>query len=61
MALPTNTTQTPTGIITKMIDWIMHPIFTDSDPLDWLAFATILVMGGLLWSKVVKQTLDAKI
>jgi hypothetical protein len=59
--VPTNTVQAPTGIITKMLDWVLHPRFSDSDPIDWLAFVVLFVMAGVLWSKVVKQTLDAKL
>jgi hypothetical protein len=44
-----------------MFDWINHPRFTSTDPIDWLAFAILLILAGLLWSKVVKQTLDTTI
>lgn len=54
----TMNTQRP-GLIGGMLDWIRHPRFTQSDPIDWLAFAVVLMLFGLLWSKVVKQTLDA--
>lgn len=47
------------GIITKSLDWILHPQFSDSDPVDWFAFLVLLLLGGLLWSKVVRQTLEA--
>jgi hypothetical protein len=50
-----------TGVITKMLDWVLHPQFSDSDPIDWAAFVILFVMAGVLWSKVVKQTLDAKL
>jgi hypothetical protein len=59
--MQTNTVQQPTGIVTKMLDWVLHPQFADSDPVDWAAFVVLFVMLGLLWSKVVKQTLDAAI
>jgi hypothetical protein len=49
------------GLIAGMLDWFHHPRFTDKDPIDWLAFAVLLTLAGLLWSKVVKQTLDATI
>jgi hypothetical protein len=59
--LPTNTVQQPTGLISKMFAWVFHPTFADSDPVDWAAFAVLFIMLGVLWSKVVKQTLDAAI
>ena len=59
--LPTSTVQQPTGLISKMLQWVTHPQFADSDPADWAAFVVLFVMVGILWSKVVKQTLDAAI
>lgn len=59
--LPTNTVAQPTGLISKMLAWVTHPQFADSDPADWAAFVVLFVMLGILWSKVVKQTLDAAI
>jgi hypothetical protein len=47
------------GLIGGMLDWIHHPRFTRTDPIDWLAFAVLLILIGLMWSKVVKQTLDS--
>jgi len=47
------------GIISKSLAWIAHPGFTDdSDPTDWFAFVVLTIMLGLLWSKVVRQTLE---
>jgi hypothetical protein len=54
-----NTQQT--GLIGGMLDWIHHPRFTRADPIDYLLFAVLLILLGLAWSKVVKQTLDATI
>ena len=59
--LPTNAVAQPDGLITKMLDWSLHPTFADSNPWDWFAFVVLFFMAGLLWSKVVKQTLDAVI
>ena len=50
-----------TGLFTSMFNWLSHPQFTDKDPIDWLAFAILLMLFGLLWSKVIKQTLDSTI
>lgn len=47
------------GLISKTLCWITHPQFADSNPVDWLAFVVLFVMAGLLWSKVVRQTLEA--
>jgi hypothetical protein len=60
-SLPTTAVQQPTGLISKMLSWVMHPTFADSDPKDWAAFVVLFVMLGWAWSKVVKQTLDAAI
>ena len=49
------------GLVGGMIEWFHHPRFSDADPIDYLLFAVLLVMLGLAWSKVVKQTLDATI
>jgi hypothetical protein len=49
----------PQGLISKTLAWILHPSYSDADPLDWFAFVVLLLIVGLLWSKVVKQTLDA--
>lgn len=57
--IPMQPVTTPTGMFTKMIDWVLHPQFSDADPIDWLAFLVLAIIAGLLWSKVVKQTLDA--
>jgi hypothetical protein len=59
--IPTAAVAQPTGIVTNLMNWIFHPSFADSDPWDWAAFVVLFVMAGLLWSKVVKQTLDAAI
>jgi hypothetical protein len=59
--IPTNTVAAPTGLITKMFHWVFHPYYADTDPWDWAAFVLLLFMLGYLWSKVVRQTLDAVI
>jgi hypothetical protein len=59
MATATPTPTTSTGLISKSLDWILHPQFTDSDPVDWFAFLVLFLLAGLLWSKVVRQTLEA--
>lgn len=46
------------GLISKMFDWLAHPQFTDSEPIDWFAFLVLILLAGLLWSKVVKQVLE---
>ena len=59
--MPSNTVTHSPGLITKMLQWGMHPTYADTDPWDWAAFVLLLFMLGYLWSKVVKQTLDAVI
>lgn len=49
----------PTGIVSKSLAWIFHPTFADSDPVDWFGFIVLVLLAGLLWTKVVKQTLEA--
>jgi hypothetical protein len=47
------------GIITKTLNWITHPSYTSTDPLDWFAFALILFLVGMLWSHVLRQISEA--
>lgn len=53
------TNGTPTGLISKSLAWVLHPTFADSEPIDWFAFVILLVLAGFLWSKVIRQTLEA--
>jgi hypothetical protein len=53
------TTSQPIGLISKSLAWITHPMFADSDPVDWFSFLVLILLAGLLWSKVVRQTLEA--
>ena len=59
MAIDTKCEDMSSGIISKTLCWITHPQFADSDPVDWFAFLVLILMAGLLWSKVVRQTLEA--
>jgi hypothetical protein len=45
------------GLISKTLKWFTHPAYSDADPVDWLAFLVLVIIAGILWSKVVKQTL----
>jgi hypothetical protein len=48
-----------TGVISKSLDWIFHAQYSDTRLVDWFAF-TLLALGlGYLWSKVVRQVLEA--
>jgi hypothetical protein len=47
------------GIITKTLNWITHPSYSSTDPLDWFAFAIILFLIGMLWSHVLRQISEA--
>jgi hypothetical protein len=49
------------NLIGGMLDWIHHPRFTKSDPIDYLLWAVFLILLGIAWSKVVRQTLDSTI
>lgn len=57
--LPQNTVAPPTGLITKMFDWFWHPYYAPTDTWNWAAFVLLVFFVAYLWSKVVKQTLDA--
>lgn len=46
------------NIFKKQWEWILHPQFADSDPVDWFAFLAIVLLMGLLWSKVPKSILE---
>ena len=49
------------GLIGGTLEWIHHPRFTKSDPIDYLLWAVLLILVGLAWSKVIRQTLDSTI
>jgi hypothetical protein len=49
------------GLIGSTLDWLHHPRFTKADPIDYLLWAVLLMMLGLAWSKVIRQTLDSTI
>ena len=48
------------GIVTKLFSWIQSPsLDTETDPKDWLAGLVIVLLIAFLWSRVVKQIVDA--
>lgn len=47
------------GLLTKMFAWIQHPQHADRPPVDYLAFLIIAILAGLMWSKTIRQTLEA--
>jgi hypothetical protein len=48
------------GIISKSLAWIAHPYNdTDSDPVDWFAYAALAIIAAYLWSKVVRQLIES--
>jgi hypothetical protein len=48
------------GIITKIFGWITHPtIDTETEPIDWLAGLVVVLILSFLWSRVVKQIVEA--
>lgn len=49
----------PTGIISKILAWITHASYTDTQPVDWFAFFVVFGLLGYLWSKIVRQVLEA--
>jgi len=50
------------GIITKTLNWITHPYNDKStDALDWFAFFVLVVIASFLWTKVVRQVLEATV
>ena len=53
------TGNTPQGIVSKSLAWALHPSFADTEPLDYFVFAVLLFLVGMLWSKVIRQTLEA--
>jgi hypothetical protein len=46
------------GIISKTLDWFDHPTYTDTSPLDWFAGFIIVLLMGMLWSKVLRQIVE---
>lgn len=51
--------QPSTGLISKSLDWILHPQFADIQPWEYVLFGGILFVGGWMWSKVIKQVLES--
>jgi hypothetical protein len=51
--------QPSTGLISKSLDWILHPQFADVEPWEYVMFGGILFIAGWLWSKVIKQVLES--
>jgi len=48
------------GIIAKSLAWITHPTFdTDTDPMDWIYGLVLILIVAFLWSRVVKQVVEA--
>jgi len=54
-----NQQQSPSGLLSKTLAWAFHPSFADTDPWNWFAFLVLVLMAGLLWSKVVRQTIES--
>lgn len=48
------------GYITKIFDWIKHPTFdTAATPKDWIYGLIVVLILAFLWSRVVKQVVEA--
>ena len=44
----------------KIFGWIQHPsIDTDTDPSDWLLGLVLILLLSFLWSRVVRQIVEA--
>lgn len=46
------------GIISQTLDWLKHPIYSDSNVKDWAAFLTLVLIFSFLWHTVVQQTIE---
>ena len=50
------------GIISKIFDWMVHPTFdTDQSPSMWIGGLVIVLVLAFLWTRVVKQVVDAEL
>lgn len=47
------------GVLSRLIDWIEHPTFSEGTPTEWVAGLVLVIIASFLWSTVVKQTVDA--
>jgi hypothetical protein len=45
------------GMVSKIFDWFWHGTNSDLTTIDWFAFVAITMIAGLLWMRVVKQTI----
>lgn len=48
------------GLISNTLQWLAHPWNDDDDdPLDWFAFFVLVLIASYLWSKVLRQIIEA--
>lgn len=47
------------GLITKTLQWVLHPLNADTDPMDWFAFLVLAVIISIFWSRVLRQIVEA--
>ena len=48
------------GIVTKLFAWVAHPsIEQDQEPKDWALGLVVVLAIAFLWSRVVRQLVEA--
>ena len=45
------------GLFSEVSQWLAHPRFSEGSPVDWFAFAVLLILAGFLWRRVVHREL----
>lgn len=48
------------GILSRLLDWILHPINSAEDSgtvADWFGFLVLVLIASFLWKTVVDQIL----
>jgi hypothetical protein len=43
------------GIIEQTLDWLTHPLYSDSDIWDWVGGLVLVLFLSFLWSTVIRQ------
>lgn len=47
--------QSGSGLITRTLNWITHPSYSDTNLATWGAFLGLTLIAAFLWTTVVKQ------
>lgn len=46
------------GLLSKILNWVEHPTFSEGTPTEWVAGLVLILMVSFLWSTVVRATVE---